>query len=887
MCGQKLKLLFKIIIPFLFIFFNIYSLYSEKYYLNKSWLYKKESDATNIEWGDFKINESLIRQNINLKKGESIYYKYIFNLESLSNNININEKLGIFFGKIEGVTEIYINSNKLYTSLYFDKIIFFELNKEILNKNNEIKLKVTKDNNTFSSKIDIVPYIDRYENIYNYFMFVYIIQIIIGICFILIGIFYLFYFNRKLENYEYLYFFFLCLISFIYTLLKSPLKFYLIDTLDISFLLCKKIEFFIIYITPITGLFFFDKIYGESGKFIKNIIKIISLSILLLLIAVIFLNFEIMRYTLFLFFSLLFICFILFFYLLIKTMIKRKVDTIIILIGLIIFFSFCILDVTGIYHVIKIYDKFPFFIIGSFIFIYSIGIYQSRQFLHTNLTLKELTYNLEQKVIERTQQLEEKEKQKTIAFTNISHEIKTPLTIISNYIEKHIRNHGENEEIKIARDNINKLKRDIIDVLDFEKLEAGMVFYDHSQIVDVSNVIRMNILMFKELADQKGINIKHDIKKNVYTKIDINAMDRIINNLIDNAIKYTPINGEIKIILKNEKKVIELIIQDTGIGISKEEQENIFKPYFQISHKKSNIQGIGMGLNITKKIIDEIEGKIEVDSKLNEGAKFTVKFKKHILAGKDIIQKRTEHSILIDNITNIKLREEKYIEGKNNVYIVEDNIQMLSYLQENLFDKYNVFYARDGKDALEKLRNIPKPDIIIADIMMDVMDGYEFYDNIKKSENFNDIPFLILTAKSGLNEKIKALSMGAIDFISKPFDLNELLFKLNSILEVNKKHEKKFIESIYKVSKEQLKEIDNEIEAVDFDKIKEKYNLTNNEIEICKLIKERLTNKEIGLGLNKAESTIKNYIQIIFEKLLVNKREKAIELMDEFKLRKF
>lgn len=483
--------------------------------------------------------------------------------------------------------------------------------------------------------------------------------------------------------------------------------------------------------------------------------------------------------------------------------------------------------------------------------------------------------------------LKQTNEQKTNFFINLAHETKTPLTLIDNYLEKDIKKRGASEEIEIVKQNIYKLQRDMINFLDIEKIDRKQIFYNHNQIIDFSNILSLKIIMFKEIANKKDIKIKSEIEENIYIKIDPYAIDRIINNLIDNAIKYTKNGGYIDVSLKLNNGKVEFIIRDTGIGISKEEQENIFKPYYQVSHNKSNIQGIGMGLNITKKIIDEVGGKIEVESKINEGTKFTIRLKKHILTDKDIIQEMIEYSTPVSNITDIKLKEEKYNESKNNIFIVEDNLEMLSYLQDNLLDKYNVFYAKNGKEALEKLKNIPKPDIIIADIMMDVMDGYEFYENIKKGEVFTDIPFLFLTAKSGINEKIKALSKGAIDFISKPFDLNELLFKLNNILEVNIKHEKKFIESIYKTSKVQLKEVDNKIEAIDYDKLKGKYNLSNKEVEICKLIKEGLMNKEIGQRLNKAESTIKNYIKIIFEKLFVNKREKAIELMDEFNKRKF
>ena len=479
--------------------------------------------------------------------------------------------------------------------------------------------------------------------------------------------------------------------------------------------------------------------------------------------------------------------------------------------------------------------------------------------------LEELNITLEQKVLARTKQLEQANlqikdasEQKTTFFINLSHETKTPLTLITNYLDKDIKSRGSFPEIKIVKQNVNKLLHDMVNFLDIEKLNKGQIFYNHKEINNFSEVLRIKLLMFNETAAKKNITITASIESNIFIEIDNYALDRIINNFLDNAIKYTEHGGKIEVALKSNNDKIEFIVKDTGIGIPENKISHIFEPYYQLSHDKRNVQGIGMGLSIAKNIIDEVKGKIEVISKKNEGSTFKITFDKYFLKSNDKIIENIKYQFPIDDITEVNLAKEEYNESRNNILIVEDNLEMLSCLQENFKNNYNVFYSQNGKDALEKLKNIPIPHIIIADIMMDKMDGYEFHDNIKKDDTLKNIPFIFLTAKSGADEKLKGLSKGAIDFIAKPFSINELLIKVKNLMENKVSQEKNILESIYETTKKQLKEI--KIIKVNYNKIKEKYFLTDKEIEVIKLIQEKLPNKEIAVKLNLSESTVKNKV---------------------------
>ena len=318
------------------------------------------------------------------------------------------------------------------------------------------------------------------------------------------------------------------------------------------------------------------------------------------------------------------------------------------------------------------------------------GVYLYNALHHKDLV--DLKNTLEQKVIERTRQLEKANKQikasseqKTLAFINISHEIKTPLTLISNYLEKYLKKHKTTDELEVARQNVNKLKRDIINVLDFEKLSKEMPYYDHSQNTELSGIIERNVFQFKEIAERKGINLRYDIAPNIYSKIDPSSFESIVNNLISNAIKFTE-TGDIYINLKMKNKKIELIISDTGIGIPREMLGNIFKPYYQISHKKSNIQGMGMGLNIVKKILDKAGGMIFVDSEPGKGTAFKIILKRYFLKDNDKVQYLSNNDKIITNeFTDIRIKEIKFDIDKNTILIAEDNPQMLSFLLNESF----------------------------------------------------------------------------------------------------------------------------------------------------------------------------------------------------------
>lgn len=357
-----------------------------------------------------------------------------------------------------------------------------------------------------------------------------------------------------------------------------------------------------------------------------------------------------------------------------------------------------------------------------------------------------------------------------IYFMNIAHEIKTPLTVISNYLDKYIKEYGINKDIEIIKSNIESLKKDMIDFLDFGKIERGQPFYDHTQIINLSEALNNKIVLFTINAKQKSIVFEKKIEQNIYIKIDPFALDRILNNLFDNAIKYNKENGIIYITLETKNNKAIFTIADTGVGINQKKLKNLFNPFIQVINGSKN-SGVGLGLFIIKKIIDELKGEINVESNLNKGTKFTIKLP---LAKKESF-----------NLEIKKIDKDKSSKKEITILIVEDNEDLLNYLSISLGEYFNIKKANSAINSLKELENI-KPDLIISDVMMPEMNGFEFFDRVNSIDDFKDIPFIFLSAINANEYKIKGLENGAIDYIVKPFKIEELLAKINSIIKFKK-----------------------------------------------------------------------------------------------------
>ncbi len=494
-----------------------------------------------------------------------------------------------------------------------------------------------------------------------------------------------------------------------------------------------------------------------------------------------------------------------------------------------------------------------------------------QQLLNWNTSLKN-------EVNKRTRELEKINEQKTNTFVNLAHETKTPLTLINNYLEDYINTRGNSEELRVVKKNMDKLTTDIINFFDLERFNKGISVYNHDLISNFSEILEDILILFKNYASKRSIQITETIEEELYVKADPVSINRIINNLIENAIKFSNNDCEIQILLSAEGEVITFSVKDCGIGIPPEMHHKIFEPYYQITNQKKSIQGMGLGLPIVKKVIQDLNGKIQVksDPAKEPGATINVILPRYSKTQNEVIGAYHSHTSKPYHGEEVDTKESIFDPGKHTILIVEDNISMVNYLVKKLKDKYNVFTALNGYDALKRLNTLSSlPDLIISDVMMDKVDGFTFAKIISRDSTKNHIPFIFLSAKATKKDRLLGLSLGAIDFIHKPFNITELTQKIESILGTVSKQKEALVKSAVNV----LSGFQNQQTRDDHNLFEQNckiYNLTTREKDIVKLITEGYKYKAIGEELFISERTVAKHVQNIFEKVQVSNKVELI-----------
>ncbi|MCX7985428.1 MAG: tetratricopeptide repeat protein [Bacteroidales bacterium] len=376
----------------------------------------------------------------------------------------------------------------------------------------------------------------------------------------------------------------------------------------------------------------------------------------------------------------------------------------------------------------------------------------------------------------QAQQLKELNEYKTRFYENISHEFRTPLTLILSPLEQLINNEKDVNIVglyQIMHRNALRLKNQIDNILQLTKIESNEIKLNLQQI-DLCEFIPGIINNFEYEIQQKNLHIEFvtDLKQ-CFFMADIEKLETIFFNLIGNAIRHNNSGCRIKISLFGNDNVLLISVKDNGQGIDKNLMPFIFdrfKPHvFETS-------GFGLGLNIVKELIELHNGKISVTSEYGQGTEFII----------ELPQCGKKDELLLD-IAQIYDNEEKLLisEGdcseRFSVLIVEDNKDMLNYLHCQLSTCFDVKIASNGKEALEKAYKY-YPDCIVADIMMPVMDGYEMTKNLKNDILISHIPVILLTAKTSEHSIIKGLDTDADEYLTKPFKINELISRIKSMI---------------------------------------------------------------------------------------------------------
>ena len=388
-------------------------------------------------------------------------------------------------------------------------------------------------------------------------------------------------------------------------------------------------------------------------------------------------------------------------------------------------------------------------------------------------------------------------------FTNVSHELRTPLTLILAPLEELLKLPFPDKATKKKHElmflNAKRLYNLVDQLFEFRKTEMGT----QQLKVDKNDIVRFVhdvYESFKPLSEKKQIHFtNHSSETALSFYFDKDAMEKILFNLLSNAFKYTEAGHNISIeLLKKEDEII-IKVADTGVGISEEDLAKVFDRFYQVNSKEMNL-GSGVGLAFTKRLVELHHGTITAESTKEEGSIFTV-----ILPISDEVYKNDFHqehptqevAVVTDNETE----KENYLELKENeeiineitegvqaikLLIVDDNKEILAYLQDYFSKMYEVTVAYDGQMALDLLEVQPF-DIIISDVMMPELDGLHFCKRVKQNINTSHIPFMLLTAKTETSQQIKGLEMGADDYITKPFSTQLLAVKISKILRSRKR----------------------------------------------------------------------------------------------------
>ncbi|MEP7373169.1 MAG: two-component regulator propeller domain-containing protein [Chitinophagaceae bacterium] len=416
---------------------------------------------------------------------------------------------------------------------------------------------------------------------------------------------------------------------------------------------------------------------------------------------------------------------------------------------------------------------------------------------HMILLRARMRFQIEQERKE-AKRLHELDLMKIRFFTNVSHEFRTPLALILTPVEKMMKNKLDEPQKKyfeLIHRNAKRLLNLVNQLLDFRKLEMEEIYLNPSEN-DIIRYIKDISCSFSDIAEKKHIRFNfHSTIDALVTSFDKAKLERILFNLLSNAFKFTPDDGsvDVKINMKiNEEtetkdtRFIEIRVKDSGIGIPAEKRENIFDRFFQYNVPGDMInQGSGIGLSITKEFVRLHGGTITVESEPGKGSCFTlclpVTHSTVVSAPQEIHKNGNGHAAFTSENGHTIEHNGKLNGKKFSVLLIEDNEDFMFYLKDNLYVPFNIIEARNGKEGWQKVLG-QHPDLVVSDIMMPEMNGIDLCRKIKEDQRTSHIPVILLTAWSSEEIQMQGYTTGANDYITKPFNFEILVSRINNLL---------------------------------------------------------------------------------------------------------
>lgn len=412
-------------------------------------------------------------------------------------------------------------------------------------------------------------------------------------------------------------------------------------------------------------------------------------------------------------------------------------------------------------------------------------------------------FEQERREIQRAHQLD---MMKVKFFTNVSHEFRTPLTLILTPIERLISKTTDKEQasqFQLIQRNAKRLLNLVNQLLDFKKLEVHEIKFNPSK-GDIVEFTRETVMSFSDLSEKKNIILQFDTSAgHIETFFDQDKLEKILFNLLSNAFKFTLEGGTVSVLVdlirEGNGKSLQIEVKDTGIGIPADKLDKIFEPFFQTDLPRSIVNvGSGIGLSITKEFVRILNGRIAVHSEVGKGTSFKVTIPiVEIAADQKVVQPEAAGSVSAEPFPELSAHAHETAEQQNGkqkrktLLLVEDNDDFRFYLKDNLKYHYTIHEAKNGADGWNQVLSL-QPDLIVSDIMMPEMNGIELCIKIRSDERVSHIPVILLTARSSDEQRLEGFKTGADDYLTKPFNFEVLEARISNLLTQREKFQKNF-----------------------------------------------------------------------------------------------
>jgi signal transduction histidine kinase/ligand-binding sensor domain-containing protein/DNA-binding response OmpR family regulator len=438
-------------------------------------------------------------------------------------------------------------------------------------------------------------------------------------------------------------------------------------------------------------------------------------------------------------------------------------------------------------------------------------------------------------------------------FTNVSHELRTPLTLIISPLEnmmKTVEDDPQKKQLTLIHKNAIRLLNMVNQLLDFRKSDVN----EHALNLSYDDIIpflRNSCNHFIEYAQKKNIRLTFFSSVDELSMVfDEDKMGKIMMNLLSNAIKFTEKNGAVDVMAKllpkagdNDSEQLEIRVMDNGIGIKDEEKKRIFERFYQGKTRNEDFPGSGIGLHIVKEFVSLCKGSVQVYDNVPKGSLFVLYFPverlEYIVSQPAVT---TEGEQIRNRDEEASFGEEEHVRQGNEtlILLVDDNDDFRYFMRDTLKDNFSLIDASNGKEAWEKILAF-SPDIIISDVMMPEMDGYELCAKVKNDLRTSHIPLILLTAHTAKEQELHGLETGADDYITKPFHFDILVLRINKMLELRSHRQKKFKNQV------EIQPAEITITPLDEKLIKQAIKLVEDHIADSEFSVERLS-KELGIS---------------------------------------